>query len=135
MFLRYLVVQLLAYILDMSTFFVFINYVLIDPIYANILSKSFAGIFAFIVQRKFTFRINQKKLARGQAIRYFFVLVVNIPIASFLLAMTLLFNLEAVFAKLLSDIACVGISYFLSKYFIFSSDKRSRGDTMPLINK
>jgi putative flippase GtrA len=120
-FLRYLVVQLMAYVVDMGSFMLLLNLIIIDPITANILSKILAGIFAFILQRKFTFRVEADGLLQKQAMRYFVILFINIPIASSILFLMLLWTPDAVRAKLFSDIACVGISYLLSKYFIFSS--------------
>lgn len=119
-FLRYLFVQLLAYFVDIVFFLIFLNWVLIGPIYSNIFSKIFAGLFAFITQRKFTFRVITKDQIGKQAIRYIIVLIINIPIASAILFLILILISNNLIAKIFSDIIGVGISYILSKYFIFT---------------
>jgi putative flippase GtrA len=119
-FLKYLAVQVLAYVIDMGIFILIVSLTFISPIGANVLSKFFAGIFAFIVQRKFTFNIQANYQTRKQAALYFLVLIINIPIASTVFFLTLYLVSDAVLAKFLSDIACVGISYLLSKHLIFS---------------
>jgi putative flippase GtrA len=124
-FLRYSIVQILAYAIDMGIFILLINTPLIDPIGVNILSKISAGIFAFIVQRKFTFKVAAKELVKMQAIRYFIVLIFNIPIASVILILMLYLIADPVLAKFLSDIVCVNLSYMLGKYFIFPRNPRS----------
>jgi putative flippase GtrA len=120
-FLRYLFVQVLAYVVDMCIFLIFLNWVASGPICANIFSKISAGFFAFMVQRKFTFKVASNELIQRQAFRYFTVLIINIPIASAILFLILLLISDKVIAKISADIVGVGISYLFSKYFIFST--------------
>ena len=121
-FLRYLVVQVIAYVVDMGAFMLILNIFTAEPLVANLISKTAAGSFAFIFQRSFTFRVIHKELIGRQALRYFFVLMINIPLTSVILALTLLWITTPTIAKFLSDIACVGISFVLGKYFIFSGN-------------
>jgi len=118
-FFRYILVQLFAYAIDMGFFMMAINFLAVKPIAANVCSKIAAGIFAFIVQRSFTFRVSERQLIRGQAFRYLLALGINIPIASGVLAAMFYWITVPVVAKLATDVLCVAISYALGKYFIF----------------
>ena len=140
-FLRYLLIQVLAYGIDMGLF-LFILHLHLDwdgPIMANVVSKLAAGSFAFVAHRSFTFGVKGSDYASSQALRYFLVLAVNVPVASailelFLILLPLVVNLPMVsaflgliflwlplpvIAKFLSDIVCVLVSYILSKHFIY----------------
>jgi putative flippase GtrA len=118
--IKYLTVQVLAYFIDMGIYIFLVSMLFISPFFANIISKFIAGIFAFIIQRRFTFRVPANYRMCKQAALYFLVLIINIPVASAILILILNFISDAVLAKFLSDIACIGISYLLSKNIIFS---------------
>lgn len=120
MLIRYILVQTLAYLVDMSTFLICLDWINLGVIYANILSKISAGFFAFFIQRKFTFKVNTNEKIGKQASLYFIFLFINIPIASVMLFLTVQLFSESIVAKFFADILCLGISYLLSKFFIFS---------------
>lgn len=119
-FARYVAIQLLAYGIDMGLFLIVLYSGLSGPIVANVLAKIVAGIFAFVAHRSFTFRVSGNPAIRQQAIRYFVLLAVNIPVASAILALLFIWISEPVIAKFIADVVCVALTYSLSKHFIFA---------------
>jgi putative flippase GtrA len=119
-FIRYLLIQVLAYGIDMGAFIFFIQFNLAGPIIANIFSKIAAGCFAFVLHRSYTFNVASSGFAGKQAVRYFIVLAANVPVASAMLVFILIWVPLPVAAKFLSDTVMVALSYFLSKKFIFN---------------
>jgi putative flippase GtrA len=119
-FLRYLLIQVFAYGIDMGAFVFLIQFDLVEPITANIFSKMAAGFFAFVLHRRYTFNVASLGFAGKQAVRYFIVLAVNVPIASAMLIFFLIWVPLPVVAKFLSDTVMVALSYVLSKKFIFN---------------
>lgn len=120
-FLRYVLIQLLAYGIDMGLFLVLLHSGFSSAIGCNVLAKFCAGVFAFMSHRYFTFHVNEKASISQQAIRYFSLLALNIPIASAVLALLLVWIANPVAAKFMADISCVVLTYILSKRFIFTS--------------
>lgn len=120
-FVRYTAIQLLAYSIDMGAFLITLSIIMDSPISANVIAKFAAGLFAFFAHRHFTFRAADGVAASGQAIKYFFLLALNIPLASAILALLLMWFHEPVVAKFISDVICVGFTYVLSKHFIFTA--------------
>lgn len=120
-FLRYVSIQLLAYVIDMGIFLFILHVDLVGPIVANIVAKLAAGICAFFAHRHFTFESATPDSVKTQAIRYFVLLAANVPVSSGILAVIMLWLPMPVIAKLLADIFCVGLSYSLSKYLIFNT--------------
>lgn len=119
-FVRYITIQLLAYGIDMGAFLIVLNIGVVGPVLANVIAKFAAGLFAFVAHRHFTFRASDGVAARGQAVRYFVLLALNIPVASAFLALLLMCRTEPIVAKFIADVICVGLTYFLSKHFIFT---------------
>ncbi len=119
-FLRYIAIQLLAYGIDMGMFLVVLFTGAVGPVGANIVAKLTAGLFAFVAHRHFTFRVTEGSAARGQAIRYVILLALNVPVASAILALLLLWIPKPVTVKFIADVICVGLTYLLSKHFIFA---------------
>lgn len=120
-FLRYLAIQVLAYGIDMGAFLLALHFSLVGPIAANVIAKLAAGGFAFAAHRHFTFSVGGRGFIKRQAMRYFLLLAVNVPIASALLALILLWIPVPAVAKFLSDVVGVAFTYILSKYFIFNA--------------
>lgn len=119
-FVRYIAIQLLAYSIDMGAFLIALNIGVVGAVFANVIAKLAAGLFAFVAHRHFTFRVADGVAGRGQAIRYFVLLALNIPLASAILALLLMWLPEPVAAKFIADVICVGLTYLLSKNFIFT---------------
>ncbi|WMN19751.1 GtrA family protein [Pseudomonas piscis] len=121
-FIRYGAVQVLAYALDMGAFLLLLSFFKNEPVLANIAGKGVAGVFAFFLHRHFTFQSTASN-SKVQAIRYFSLLVVNIPIVSILLGAGLYFFDNPAVVKFIADVACVLLTYWVSKLFVFHSDK------------
>jgi putative flippase GtrA len=130
-FLKYLVIQVLAYVIDMGSFLLVLQLGIAGPIVANIFSKLAAGSFAFVAHRSFTFSVAGSGFVAKQAVRYFLVLAVNVPVASAILGLILIWLPHPVVAKFLSDIVSVGLSYALSKHFVFNVQTSSPDSTAP----
>ncbi|NUT88932.1 GtrA family protein [Pseudomonas corrugata] len=119
-FIRYAAIQLLAYALDMGTFLLLMAFFKGEPILANIAGKGVAGVFAFFLHRHFTFKSNHGS-GNVQALGYFSLLAINIPLASALLSVGLYLVDSPTAVKFVSDVACVFMTYWISKLFVFTS--------------
>jgi putative flippase GtrA len=120
-FVRYVMVQLVAYGLDMGGFLLLITWLAMEPVTANVIGKVLAGLFAFVAHRSFTFGVSGTSGTRQQALRYFTLLALNIPLSTLLLSVSLWLIPFAVVAKFIADIVLVLLTYWLSKRFIFLS--------------
>lgn len=118
-FARYLLVQILAYGLDMGGFVLLFTHLGIDPLVANMVGKVSAGSFAFAAHRSFTFGVREAGGNAQQAVRYFTLLALNIPLSALVLGAMLWVIPIAVVAKLMADVICVFLTYWLSKRFVF----------------
>ena len=123
-FVRYVSIQLLAYGIDMGVFLLILQTGLAAPIWANVLAKLAAGLFAFILHRYFTFRAVESGALKHQVVRYFVLLALNIPVASAILVLLLLWIGEPVVAKFIADIICVALTYVVSKRFVFIGQQK-----------
>ena len=120
-FVRYGSIQILAYALDMGTFLILLSLFEGHPVLANIAGKGVAGLFAFFLHRRITFQSTGGS-SRVQAVRYFSLLAINVPAASVLLGVGLYFFESPTVMKFVSDVACVLVTYWISKLFVFHSD-------------
>jgi putative flippase GtrA len=127
--LRYLLVQILAYGVDVGTFIALISTGVAGPLLANLAAKIPAGIFAFLAHRRFTFRIHDFERAHREAIRYFVLLALNAPMSTLILKGLLTFNAPVTLAKILADVLAVGVSYTLTKYVVFGRGRPTRRGT------
>jgi putative flippase GtrA len=118
-FIRYLLVQVLAYGVDMGGFILLFAHFELDPLVANTTSKVLAGLFAFVTHRSFTFGVAEDVVKVQQAVRYFALLALNIPFSALVLGAMLWVIPMAVIAKFVADMICVVLTYWLSKRFVF----------------
>jgi len=118
-FARYVSVQIGAYVIDMGGFVLLSKYLLTPILAANIISKLCAGLFGFFVHRVFTFRVSDSDRTWRQAVTYFALLGLNLPLSAFILHGVLQVVAWPVLAKFFSDVICVFLSYWLSKRFVF----------------
>jgi putative flippase GtrA len=123
-FIRYGMIQVIAYALDMGTFVLLMTVVEDYPMPANVIAKLIAGLFAFFAHRHFTFQSTAGS-SKTQSLRYFTLLGLNIPIASLLLTAGLYIIDSPVAVKCVSDVACVLITYWISKRFVFKAQAKS----------
>ncbi len=121
-FARYVGVQILAYVLDMGGFIALTQLGAV-PLWGNVFGKVLAGSFAFIAHRVFTFRGSIRHAASGQALRYWVLLAINIPLSSAVLWLLLLLRGSPVLSKFLADVLCLLLTYWLSRKFVFLADK------------
>lgn len=118
-FMRYLLVGVVTYCVDMSAFLVLLNFFGIDLLLANMISKVLAGLFSFFSHRAFTFGLVASTGRGRQAIRYFILLALNVPLSALILSAILWITPIGVLAKVLSDVILVLISYLQSKFIVF----------------
>lgn len=119
-FTRYLLVQLLAYGLDMGGFILLFALFDVEPLVANIFSKILAGVFAFFVHRRFTFAVAETISKVQQGIRYFALLALSIPLSALVLYVILWMIPIAIVAKFVADMIYVSLTYWLSKHLVFT---------------
>lgn len=125
-FARYVGVQLLAYVVDMGGF-IALTHLSLPPIWANGASKVLAGLFAFLAHRTFTFEGSTRHAAGGQAMRYWILLALNVPVSSAVLAALMMVLDSPVWSKFIADALCVLLTYWLTRKFVFlTSDASSR---------
>ncbi|MHC8349705.1 GtrA family protein [Pseudomonas sp. RT4P38] len=124
-FARYLLVGGLTYCADLSVFLLLFNVFGMDLLLANMISKVLAGVFSFAAHRAFTFRVINAKGRAQQAVRYFTLLALNIPLSALILSAMLWITSMEVVAKILSDVLLVLISYAQSKFIIFKRNETS----------
>jgi len=116
---RYLLVQIVAYGLDLGTFEALVRNGIASPVAANLIGKLPAGLFAFVAHRWFTFGAHGSGRAPHEAARYFALLAVNAPLSSLILALLLLVIPHPTAAKILADVISVGLTFLVTKHFVF----------------
>lgn len=117
-FIRYGAIQLMVYALDIGTFLLLMVLAQDHPVQANIAGKLVAGVFAFFLHRHFTFQ-STRASGKVQAVRYFSLLAINIPVASALFSLGLYFINSPAPVKFVSDVICVVLTYWASKLLVF----------------
>lgn len=118
-FIRYILIQLIAYVVDIGIFLLAFKSGLFGPIISNVFGKVAAGLFAFVTHRNYTFYSNDSADSLNQAFRYFILLTLNVPLSSGILAIFLVFIEEAIISKVLADVVSVTLTFWLSKTFVF----------------
>lgn len=129
-FVRYLMVQLVGYGLDMGTFIVLMSYFAMGPISANIGGRLLSGIFAFFIHRRFTFGVAGSGGQVQQAARYFMLMIVNLPISAVILSATLWVISIPTLAKFVADVMGVLLTYWMTKRFVFLDASASRSQAI-----
>lgn len=119
---RYLVVGVLIYTIDMLSF-IFAFYLLgINEIFANSFAKIFAGSLGFFLHKKITFQVNTLESSAVQQYRYLLLLLLTSisSIGLFYYIQMIIWN--PVVSKFISDIIIVILSYLISKQWVFSTE-------------
>lgn len=119
-FLRYNLVQISAYVLDIGTFLVLIFLLPSQLVFSNISGKIVAGIYAFYFHKHFTFKSTGKGRVRGELFRFTVLLGLNSLLSTLLLLVLAPYFVEGV-AKVIADIICVGLSFFLANKLVFKA--------------
>jgi putative flippase GtrA len=125
-FAKYVAVQVVAYGVDMGSFLLLAKVANADLVLANIGAKAVAGCFAFLMHRHFTFEAHANAPASSQAARYFITLACNIPLSAGFMKALLYVMGPPWLAKLISDIANVVLTYWVSKMLIFGARRDRR---------
>lgn len=126
-FLRYVMIQVAAYVIDLGSFTLLISQTGLQDVLANAGGKLLAGIFAFFAHRYFTFQMSRSGNVSGQALRYFALLGLNIPLSSAVLYGLSQLVPAIIVAKVISDGICIVITYSLSRQFVFRSTEKKGG--------
>lgn len=124
-FLRYGLVQIAAYGIDMGGFLLLIAGPGLGPVVANVGAKIAAGCFAFVAHRHFTFAAPAASAMPRQALRYFALLALNVPLSSALLALLLRVIAQPAVAKFTGDVLLVAATYWVSKLLVFRIERSS----------
>lgn len=113
---RYLGVQVVAYGIDYGAY-ALVYFAGGNALAANIVGKVLAGAFAFLAHRAFTFRSSDGPVGT-QLVRYAGLLALNIPLSSACLYVLMAW-LPPLVAKVVADVACVAVTYALSRSLVF----------------
>ena len=81
---RYLIVAVLAYVIDMGGYYVLLK-MGVDPIWANVAVKILAAICGFFMHRRFTYQIKEADGQMAHATKYFGLALLYTPISSVVL--------------------------------------------------
>jgi len=122
-FSRYLAVQIAAYCLDMGFFLLASTVMGWSVLVSNIGAKILAGAFAFFSHRRVTFNVHDRGGSHVQVIKYVVLLSLNVPLSSAALMLLLPWVSPDYLAKFLADAACIGITFLLSRYLVFTPPK------------
>jgi putative flippase GtrA len=117
-FLRYNLVQIVAYVFDFGLFWTLANAASVNPLLANVAGKAVAGFVAFHLHKRFTFRSGDSGRTSSEALRYILLLLLNIPLSSGVLAVLISFMPSSA-AKIASDIICLGVTFALVRLTVF----------------
>ncbi|MDE0273922.1 MAG: GtrA family protein [Gammaproteobacteria bacterium] len=119
-FVRYIVVQVATYALDIGVFLLLFAMAGWGAVASNVVAKILAGAFAFLAHRYVTFEVAMQGRVARQAALYSALWVLNVPLATGMLALLLMFGSPALIAKVVSDLVCVGLNYWLSGTYVFT---------------
>jgi putative flippase GtrA len=115
---KYSVIQVIAYLMDYGIFIVLTFLFSAPPLPSNVAGKIISGIFSYFSHRHFTFSREEKSNVWAEAVRYFSVLGLNVPLSSGLLAVFSQF-LPLLVAKFIADVLCVALSFKLTQSVVF----------------
>jgi putative flippase GtrA len=124
----YVIVQLLAYGLDVGTFVLLVERFAVAPLWANICAKAVAGCFAFFTHRHVTFDAAAGGRLSDQALRYVLLLIANSVASSAMLALFMRVVPSPVMAKIIADVILIAVSFGLSKSVVFRGAKSGQGN-------
>lgn len=116
--IRYLVVAVLAYLIDMGGFCLLIK-IGADPVAANLMVKVVAAIFGFFMHRRFTYRIGGRVDIGSHAKKYFSLALAYTPASSIVLFLVMLVLPHPVYAKAISDVLLFAATYWITTKFTF----------------
>ena len=124
-FIRYVIVQVFAYVLDFGLFWLLIHNTACNAFEANTAGKIIAIIFAFFAHRTFTFGVAKNEEIGHSAIKYLGVFIINCIFSNLILALLMTLTIDTEISKIISDICGVLITFTLSKKYVFISHQRA----------
>ena len=127
-FVRYVAVQLSAYVIDLGVFLLLVREGPEYALFANVVAKLLAGLFAFFLHRLVTFEIRDGRRISNEAVRYALLLLLNIPLTSLLLLGVLSVWPHPATAKIATDVMALGFTYAMTRSLVFGRSLSRRGD-------
>lgn len=125
-FLRYLIAGTATYAVDFSVFLALAEVMLVPPVLANLVGKIAGGIFSFFSHRIFTFRIQGPNQQGAQALGYFLILLLNVPLFTLTFFFIQQFIYYPLASKIISDGICIIITYIEMKFMVFRKKNKFR---------
>jgi len=120
---KYAAVQVAGYGLDILVFSLSLRYLSSRPSVAYIIAKIIASIFAYLSHSNFTFRPHKprNRINLSQAMSYFLLVAINVPLASVVLYALLLIVSSPYIAKILTDGVFFLVNYWVTRSFVFKN--------------
>ena len=125
-FVRYVAVQVLAYAMDLGLFLLLFGLAGAGPMAANVVAKVGGGLFAYLSHRHFTFGVSEQGGQVRPALLYMALWTLTVPLSTALLGVLVLLDALALVAKVVADVMCVGLNYWISKKYIFVGSAKRR---------
>ncbi len=120
-FLRYNLVQILCYLIEMAIFLILFE-MKKQLFFANFYSKIISAIMSFFAHKYFSFEKNRNHNLTSEMLRYGALVAVNLVFNSLFLLFLSQFIIEWL-AKIISDICCVFINFILVRKIVFNYTK------------
>ena len=114
-FTLYIGVQLVAYGIDVGSFYFLANRNGAGLVFSNVCAKCLAGIFAYSAHRYVTFRSVNREPVFPQLVMYIGALVFNTILGSGLLLIVGGLMKQVLYAKFISDLIAMGTSFAVLK--------------------
>ena len=117
--LRYIVIAGLAYLVDVGGFYMLIS-IGWSAVVSNVIVKVVAMIFAFFMHRRFTYLITGNRNRKSHAIKYFLIGFIYTPTSTLFLYYLMLLEINAMYAKIVSDIVLFTVTFFVTTKVTFN---------------
>jgi putative flippase GtrA len=121
--IRYVLVAILAYLVDIGVFALLFHAGLASISVANVIAKVATAVFGFFGHRYVTFQLSGSRGMAKEAIKYFTLAALYAPLTTALLLLLVPVFPTTTIAKIVADTIGVVASFTISKAFIFQ--KRS----------
>lgn len=123
-FFRYILVQVSAYVIDMGLFMVVVFLLPERLAIANFCGKVFAGVYAFIFHKYFTFKSVVGGGGKAEALRFILLNVFTFFMSTFFLLLFTPYIMDTFFSKLLADAICIGLTFLLANKLVYNVSER-----------
>lgn len=121
--IRYVIIAILAYIVDLGGFWGLIK-LGNDPIVSNLIVKITAAIFGFTMHRRYTYKITGNDGIAMHAFKYFGLASIYTPMSTLVLYILLNYIASPIFSKITSDILLFFITYIITTHVVFVDSKK-----------